>query len=1155
MIKYTTHLLTAAFCAATVASAAFAGGATVVYDFFERYPEAKISNAMSPGAKKAKSGGIERKSVFLHPTGAGDAVAEYEVTLPKLKSGEKLVLVCGVGLTDGIPANDSEHPYDGVVFELRINGRKEFETDVRDPGWREGASDLTSRAGKKIRVALVSRGKQNTNYDWANWGTPQIVRLSENVLDKDLAPVSSGLVLVKSKNDGTASVFPLAESGATLGESLTVPLAEDKLAAARFDFNADGAHSVRVSTSHGAAELGVYAFAPSLEIESFGPTSALIYRDRPATLRAVIRNVGEGDLSVSDGATVEFAQSAANDDGTPIYLGYPLMKKISAQPIGKLLSGERKVIECALAPDESKGILYVGAVLSTKDGGGPSAVRSVALVTPTTDPGPPGDSVSTRVFGDGLRVLQNPKLRILFLRSGDAFAAWTANIPKGDGWEQVASGSFGRLVTGEGEEQVLRPIESHNDADSVTLNLRKKVGNSSCSFEWVFKMEPDRPNVSISHSVKTDKPLDIGHFSGPMVCAGDGGFGARKDEGLFPGLEYLLTEQSSGTEFVHPPDNLRTVPHPNKVTIPLMAIRNGSTLVTLEWDPLQKWAAGTDRPASVFASPNFLDGQENHLMGIFAPSVPDYTPENRVVADRPFRLEAGNSLRLEATLGVRSESATILDAVGEWVARHGVPEPPETGLKPYEMMNLSEEAFLGTAWIKDKAGWNHTITGPVSFDAMIANYLYARNNRTYDAKKSEEIAAVVNPAIEAVRADLPLSTALYAGDVPAALTRAFAHAESLIKSQREDGSWAYTPDKEHEVFGTPGDTSSGLTALRSKELLEHALITGDATARDAGLKGLAFLDTTARPEGAQTWELPLHVPDILASAHLVTAYLNGYRITDEKRYLDRAVYWAKSGLPFVYLWSAADQPIMRYGTIPVFGSTWYDKQPWFGVIVQWCGLEYGYALDKLAEHDSSMPWKQIARGILHCAVQQQQYTKKEYPQNAGMYPDAFSPILGKEQYHWDINPRLIARNLMRELGMDTEPATQKVLDRQSQMLTLTLPAQSLKMNYSMDWIRSEFNYAVGATIYAVVSGVYRPESFELNGKAINLLKDISAAPIGWVYDEARTLSVVKMVTGGENKFVIDLINHEMRQAPGASVEKPTDPAADKREQPDTNAVE
>ena len=45
----------------------------------------------------------------------------------------------------------------------------------------------------------------------------------------------------------------------------------------------------------------------------------------------------------------------------------------------------------------------------------------------------------------------------------------------------------------------------------------------------------------------------------------------------------------------------------------------------------------------------------------------------------------------------------------------------------------------------------------------------------------------------------------------------------------------------------------------------------------------------------------MHEPLILASAHMIRAYVYGYLLTDKTEYLEQARYWAWTGVPFLYL--------------------------------------------------------------------------------------------------------------------------------------------------------------------------------------------------------------------------------------------------------------
>ncbi|HET6454419.1 MAG TPA: hypothetical protein VFI02_08440, partial [Armatimonadota bacterium] len=622
---------------------------------------------------------------------------------------------------------------------------------------------------------------------------------------------------------------------------------------------------------------------------------------------------------------------------------------------------------------------------------------------------PKAQAAEVKRLADGTIFLQSPVIRMAFLKTKTGYAGWILSVPKGAEWETAATGSFGKVII-PGQTVNLYPTKAQTPGVlAVAFGEKKQIGSSDCLFEWTFTLDPSKSKVSASSAITAGKPIDLLHFSGPTVYAGDGSFGGNKDGGLFPGLEYLLTERSSGTENAAPPLNLRTVPHPNKITIPFMAVRKGGALVSLEWDPLQKWDGVNDRPAAVFASPNFLDGQENHKMGLFAPSVPDWTVENQQIASKPYPLEAGKSLRLTADIVVNSNSSTILDAVDGWVSRHPLPEPPETGRKSYEAMDLLNQAYAKSAWDPNTNGWKHTNTSEKgTFDPMIAVYLRDQISHIPPPKRAA-IEPVFKAAMEKANGNLNLDIALLTGGVADAYKRMADQANGLIAAQRADGSWPFTPDEKHSVFGKTGDSSSGHSSIYAETVLRYAVISSDPKARESGLKALGYLDTQSRPEGAQTWELQLHVPDILASAHLINCYLYGYQMTENKKYLDRAVYWAKSGLPFVYLWNVDDRPIMRYGTIPVFGATWFTSQPWFGVCVQWCGLEYANSLLRLSDYDKTQPWDKVAMGIMNCGIQQVLYITEKYPADAGMYPDAYSPVKGAEEYHWDLNPRLISR--------------------------------------------------------------------------------------------------------------------------------------------------
>ena len=235
----------------------------------------------------------------------------------------------------------------------------------------------------------------------------------------------------------------------------------------------------------------------------------------------------------------------------------------------------------------------------------------------------------------------------------------------------------------------------------------------------------------------------------------------------------------------------------------------------------------------------------------------------------------------------------------------------------------------------------------------------------------------------------PLTSLLYN---VAALTAptAQSHAQGLLQNFQPDGTVFYRASAGGVDYGKThyAKDANGLTATYLLGLLENAVFAGDRQLIEAGLGHLKALNKFRNtvPRGAQTWEVPLHTPDILASAKLLRCYTLGYELTGDPDYLDQARYWAWTGLPFVYLIPPTEGAVGLYATIPVFGATtWVGS--WFGVPVQWCGLVYADALYRFAKYDPGFAWRQVADGISLSGVQQS--FGSDDAERIGLLPDSF----------------------------------------------------------------------------------------------------------------------------------------------------------------------
>ena len=129
------------------------------------------------------------------------------------------------------------------------------------------------------------------------------------------------------------------------------------------------------------------------------------------------------------------------------------------------------------------------------------------------------------------------------------------------------------------------------------------------------------------------------------------------------------------------------------------------------WDAMQKWDGEHFVPSARFASPNFKDKQDNHLMGLFLPSIPEFVPENGDRAAKPYPLKANKKITLKAYI-VAEARGEVLDMIDHYFAAYGMPEKIDVPITYDEALEWGRIGYMKSVYDPESQG-NQTL-GAVS---------------------------------------------------------------------------------------------------------------------------------------------------------------------------------------------------------------------------------------------------------------------------------------------------------------------------------------------------------------------------------------------------------------------------------------------------------
>jgi hypothetical protein len=215
----------------------------------------------------------------------------------------------------------------------------------------------------------------------------------------------------------------------------------------------------------------------------------------------------------------------------------------------------------------------------------------------------------------------------------------------------------------------------------------------------------------------------------------------------------------------------------------------------------------------------------------------------------------------------------------------------------------------------------------------------------------------------------------------------------------------------------------------------------------------------------------------------------------------------RESIPLPEVYQNGYPQVTPYGSLPVLGPSFYAVN-WFGVLVQWCGLDWAEAIIELDERRPDPLLRYIADGVVLSGMQQM----ADKPPWIGLFPDSWLLDRNISQV-----PLIYPGNLLKcrqaqgRLPRWSEPWTRVLRDetgeRQWHVSGWGRPIELGQPGLG-PWIAT-IRFLPGQPNELVLAGVPKPRLVLLGNELLPTRDESHSSQPGWHYDPARRILLAR----------------------------------------------